>query len=111
VFDYLGSYDLSPFEFSIVFKGGNATPIIRFLVEPHEFPLNKQSNWKAGLDLKERIKKLSSVDVSKLDKIQSIFAPPETQNTQSHFSIWYAAVLEPNNPQIKVRGYTVDSRY
>jgi len=94
--------DASPFEYSITFKGGNATPTIRFLVEPQEFPLNKQSNWKAGLALKERIKKLPSVDVSKLDKIQSIFSPPATQNIQSHFSMWYAAVLEPNNPQIKV---------
>lgn len=94
--------DVSPFEFSIVFKGSKTTPIIRFLIEPQEFPLNKQSNWKAGLALKERIKQLPSVDVSKLDKVQNIFSPPTTQNIQSHFSIWYAAVLEPNNPQIKV---------
>lgn len=94
--------DVSPFEFSIVFKGSTTTPIIRFLIEPQEFPLNKQSNWKAGLALKERIKQLPSVDVSKLDKVQNIFSPPTTQNIQSHFSIWYAAVLEPNNPQIKV---------
>ena len=94
--------DASPFEYSITFKGGKTTPTIRFLIEPQEFPLNKQSNWEAGLALKERIKKLPSVDVSKLDKIQSIFSPPATQNIHSHFSIWYAAVLEPNNPQIKV---------
>lgn len=94
--------DFSPFEFSITFKGSNTTPIIRFLIEPQEFPLNKQSNWTAGLALKERIKDLPNADVSKLNKIQSIFSPPTTQNIQSHFSIWYAAVLEPNNPQIKV---------
>ena len=94
--------DVSPFEFSILFKGSKTTPIIRFLIEPQEFPLNKQSNWKAGLALKERIKQLPNVDVSKLNKIQNIFSPPATQNIQSHFSIWYAAVLEPNNPQIKV---------
>ncbi|HUX80487.1 MAG TPA: tryptophan dimethylallyltransferase family protein, partial [Alphaproteobacteria bacterium] len=94
--------DFSPFEYSITFKGSKTTPIIRFLIEPQEFPLNKQSNWKAGLALKERIKKLPNVDVSKLNKIQNIFSPPTTQNIESHFSIWYAAVLEPNNPQIKV---------
>ena len=32
--------DVSPFEFSIVFKGRKTTPIIRFLIEPQEFPLN-----------------------------------------------------------------------
>mgnify|MGYP000293509593 CR=1 FL=1 len=94
--------DFSPFEYSITFKGSDATPIIRFLIEPQEFPLNKQSNWKAALALKERIKKLPYVDVSKLNKVQNIFSPPPTQNIPSHFSIWYAAVLEPNHPQIKV---------
>lgn len=94
--------DCSPFEYSITFKGTKTTPIIRFLVEPQELPLNKESNWKAGLTLKERIKKLPNVDISKLDKIENIFSPSTTQNIQSHFSIWYAAVLEPNNPQIKV---------
>ena len=94
--------DASPFEYSITFKGSKTTPIIRFLIEPQEFPLNKQSNWKAGLALKERIKNLPSVDLSKLDKIQNIFSPPTTQNMQTPFSIWYAAVLEPNNPQVKV---------
>jgi len=94
--------DASPFEYSVTFKGSKTTPIIRFLIEPQEFPLNKQSNWKAGLALKERLKKLPNVDVSNLNKIQNIFSPPTTQNIQSHFSIWYAAVLEPNNPQIKV---------
>ncbi len=94
--------DFSPFEYSITFKGSKTTPIIRFLIEPQEFPLNKRSNWKAGLALKERIKKLPNVDVSNFNKIQSIFSPPITQNIQSPFSIWYAAVLEPNSPQIKV---------
>ena len=45
---------------------------------------------------------MPNVDVSNLDKIQNIFSPPTTQNIETHFSIWYAAVLEPNNPQIKV---------
>lgn len=94
--------DISPFEYSILFKGSKTTPIVRFLIEPQEFPLNKQSNWKAGLTLKERIKELPNVDVSKLDKIQNIFSPPTVQDIQSKFSIWYAAILEPNNPQIKV---------
>lgn len=96
------SDEASPFEYSVTFKGGKTTPIVRFLIEPQEFPFNKQSNWKAGLALKERIKALPSVDVSKLDKVQSIFTPVQTQDIRSPFSIWYAAVLEPNNPQLKV---------
>ncbi len=94
--------DISPFEFSVVFRGSETTPIVRFLIEPQEFPLNIQSNWKAGLALKEKLKTLPSVDVSKLDKILNIFSPPTAQNIESHFSIWYATILEPNKPLIKV---------
>lgn len=94
--------DASPFEYSLQFKRSSIAPIVRFLIEPQELPLDKQSNWTAGLALKERIKTLPNVDVSKLDKIQNIFSPPPTQNIKSYFSIWYAAVLEPRNPHIKV---------
>lgn len=94
--------DASPFEYSIAFKGRKITPDIRFLVEPQEFPLNEHSNWKAGLKLKERIKSLPNVDVSKLNKIQNLFSLPTQQERKTYFSIWYAVVLESNNPQIKV---------
>ncbi|WP_425364499.1 tryptophan dimethylallyltransferase family protein [Candidatus Tisiphia endosymbiont of Mystacides longicornis] len=65
--------DLCPLEFSLTFKGNEKLPVVRFLIEPQESPFTIQSSWKVGLELKEKLKVLPGVDVSRFDKIYPIF--------------------------------------
>lgn len=97
--------DLCPLEFSLTFKGNEKLPVVRFLIEPQESPFTIQSSWKVGLELKEKLKVLPGVDVSRFDKIYPIFSPladPQIPSTYESFSIWYAADLKHNHPQFKV---------
>lgn len=90
-----------PLEFSLSFKYNEELPIVRIAVEPQESPFTLQSSWKVGLELKEKLKKLPEVDVSKLDKIHKIFAPAtntQIPTTYESFSLWYAADLESSYP-------------
>ena len=96
--------DRCPLEFSLTFKGNQEQPTVRFLIEPQDSPFTMQSSWKAGLELKEKLKTLPEVDVSKFDKIHTIFSPTDTQIPSAYesFSIWYAADLGHDHPKIKV---------
>ncbi|MEY4332000.1 MAG: hypothetical protein RLZZ196_738 [Bacteroidota bacterium] len=94
-----------PWEFSLTFKENRELPVIRFLIEPQSSPFTLQTSWNAGLKLKEKLKNIPDVDISKLDKILSIFAPittPQTPSNCESFAIWYAAELENHTPRFKV---------
>ncbi len=97
--------DRCPLEFSLTFKEGKELPTVRFLIEPQEKPFTLQSSWKAGMELKEKLKELPNVDVSKLQKVYPIFSPSANSQTlpdAETFVIWYAADLEEGHSKFKV---------
>lgn len=106
------SDDNTPFEFSLEFRSKEVK--LRILTESQNKPITADSNWKAGLELNERIQSQPGVDLAQFEAIADLFAP---QGKPTRFALWHSAILDASgkaafkvylNPQIHGSAYAPD---
>jgi DMATS type aromatic prenyltransferase len=92
------SDDLSPFEFSIAFKGDRAE--LRVLLEAQGSDPNLQSNWEAGIQLNQYLAEHFNVNLDRFEQIKDLFVPT---NPDAKLAMWHAVCIYPDKePEFKI---------
>jgi DMATS type aromatic prenyltransferase len=89
--------DNTPFEFSLVFSGGE--PELRMLVEAQGDEPTHAAYWKAGRALTERLAREFPVSLERVKLIEDLFEPTAT----AKLAVWHAVSFWPSRaPEFKL---------
>jgi DMATS type aromatic prenyltransferase len=92
------SDDLSPFEFSIVFKENRAE--LRVLLEAQGKEPTLESNWQAGLELNQYLAENFNINLDRFEQIKDLYVPTDAK---SKLAMWHAVCFYPDKaPEFKL---------